>query len=271
MVEVVNRFLREKWQRVAYERKRVASYRQGCPLLPRFARKTSGKVAPMAVNAIHPDYDASAADWLRARDVLSGEDAVKAGGDRYLPRLDSQTDEEFSAYRRRASFFNASTRTADGYIGLIFRRPPFVKVPDAGTGVGKALAQFVNDADMLGTSLYGYTKNVVYEVIGVGRAGTLMDWEGEFESRVYASLYTAEQIINWRVERVNGRNVPTLIVLHETVLRQRGPGSDEFVPEIVEQVRVLRLIAGDGGAGDLGPRASPSRAGQRPYQCVVEI
>ena len=51
----------------------------------------------MPVNSTHPDYDASAVEWSRARDVLAGEDTVKAGGERYLPRLDSQTDEEFAA------------------------------------------------------------------------------------------------------------------------------------------------------------------------------
>ena len=220
-------------------------------------------------------------DWLRARDVLSGEDAVKAGGERYLARLDAQTDAEFGAYRGRASFFNATARTADGYIGLIFRRPPFVKVPEASVGVGKALAQFVNDADMLGTSLYGYTKNVVSEIIAVGRAGTLMDWEGDFENRVYASLYAAEQIINWRVERVNGRNVPTMIVLRENVegrsqnaegwIRtentsprpspQSGEG-DPFIANLVEQIRVLKLVAGDLPAG---------AGGKQQYKFHVEI
>ena len=58
-------------------------------------------VAPMAVNATHPDYDARALDWSRARDVLAGEDAIKAAGEKYLPRLDSQTDDEFAAYRKR--------------------------------------------------------------------------------------------------------------------------------------------------------------------------
>ena len=67
---------------------------------------------------------------------------------------------------------------------------------------------------MHGTSLFGYAKNVVNEVSGVGRAGTLIVWGGgatshSFENRVYASIYTAEQIINWRVERVNGRNTNT--------------------------------------------------------------
>ena len=61
-----------------------------------------------------------------------------------------------------------------------------------------------------------YARNVAREVIAVGRAGTLMDWEGESENRVYASLYTAENILNWRVERIQGRNVLTLLVLHES-------------------------------------------------------
>ncbi len=119
-----------------------------------------------------------ALDWSRARDVLAGEDAVKAGGEKYLARLDSQTDEEFAAYRKRASFFNATARTAEAYLGLIFRRPPFVKLPSESTGVGRALAEFQNDADMLGTSLTGYAKVVVGDVVGLGRAGSLVDWEG---------------------------------------------------------------------------------------------
>jgi signal peptidase I len=47
-----------------------------------------------------------------------------------LPRLDSQTDDEYAAYKLRASFFNATARTADGFVGLIFRREPKMKLPD---------------------------------------------------------------------------------------------------------------------------------------------
>jgi hypothetical protein len=220
----------------------------------------------MPVDSTHPDYDAGLPDWSRARDVLSGEDAVKAAGEKYLSRLDSQTDAEFLAYRKRASFFNATARTAEGYVGLMFRRPPFVKVPEATAGVGRALAGFVNDADMLGTTLAGYAKNVTGEVIGVGRAGSLVDWEGEVENRVYVSLYSAEQILNWRVERVNGRTVPTLVVLHETVTKPPGAGGDEFAPETVEQIRVLKLVLSDGPVSDSG-----ANTGRRDYHCEVEI
>ena len=65
----------------------------------------------MPANSTHPDYDANLATWLRARDVIAGEDAVKVGGIKYLPRLDSQSDNEYLGYKSRACFFNATSRT----------------------------------------------------------------------------------------------------------------------------------------------------------------
>jgi hypothetical protein len=203
----------------------------------------------MPVNTTHPDYDFNLPAWQRARDVIAGEDAVKSGGETYLPRLDSQSDDEYLAYKTRASFFNASARTADGFVGLIFRREPTFKLPDNSAGVGRALDAFVEDADMLGTSLTSYAKNVTTEVIALGRAGTLVDWEDVSEKRAFAVLYTAKQIINWHTERVNGRNVLTLVVLKEISLKPRQE-TDVFEPETVEQLRVLKLVPDDSPAAD---------------------
>ena len=126
---------------------------------------------------------------------------MKAAGAKYLPRLDGQTDEDYLAYQSRACFSNATRRAADAFVGLVFRKAPFVRVPESGntspsplpsaervtrrtsSGIAKAFGEFVNDSDMLGTSLFGYAKNVVREVISVGRSGTLVDWEGDFEQR----------------------------------------------------------------------------------------
>ena len=52
----------------------------------------------MPVNSTHPDYDANLDAWQRIRDVLLGDTAMKRRGQKYVPRLDSQTDEEFQAY-----------------------------------------------------------------------------------------------------------------------------------------------------------------------------
>jgi len=219
----------------------------------RGVRRTSGHGEKNAcyggrvpVNSTHPDYDANAASWLRARDVFAGEDAVKAAGTRYLPRLDSQSDDEYAAYKSRASFFNATARTVDGFLGLIFRREPTVKLPERVSGVAGALRVFAEDVDLLGTSLYSFSKNIVSEVLTVGRAGSLVDWEDEGEQRAFVVRYDAEQILNWQVARVNGRNVVALVVLRENA--EGGMKNDErdaFAPEMVEQLRVLRLVPGE--------------------------
>jgi hypothetical protein len=217
----------------------------------------------VAVNATHPDYDATLPVWLRVRDVMVGEDAVKYAGEKYLPRLESQTDDEYNAYRARAAFFNASARTAEGFVGLVCRRPPFIKLPDKSSAIGKALGEFNNDADMLGTTLGGYGQAIVSEIITVGRAGTLVDWEGEVEHRVYVSRYAAEDILNWRTERINGRNLLTLVVLRETRVAPVTGGKDSFEAKAIEQIRVLKLVAGKGsGLGNKNRKA---------YQCQVEI
>jgi hypothetical protein len=87
-------------------------------------------------NSTHADYDAALPARIRARDRLAGEDAVKAAGAKYLPRLDGQTDEDYLAYRSRACFSNASRRAADAFVGLVFRKAPFVKIPEARTTLG---------------------------------------------------------------------------------------------------------------------------------------
>ena len=55
----------------------------------------------MPVNSTHLEYDASLATWLRARDVIAGEDAVKASGPKDLLRLDSKSDDEHAGYKCR--------------------------------------------------------------------------------------------------------------------------------------------------------------------------
>jgi hypothetical protein len=216
----------------------------------------------MPINANHPDYDLYSPSWSRARDVLAGEDAVKAAGERYLRRIQDHDLLDYDAYRSRATFYNATARTASGYIGMIFRRAPFVKLPGA-----PAMQEFTGDSDLLGTTLYGYAKQIVTEVVHVGRAGSLIDWEPT-EGRPYASMYRAEDIVNWRVDRILGRSVPTLIVLAEQV---NALGKDEFVPQLLEQRRVLKLVPdGTGYRCDIEIWREIPRPGLKPEWVMAE-
>src|SRR5512138_2322918 len=118
----------------------------------------------MRAHSTHADYDGFLPAWSRARDVLAGEDAVKAAGERYLPRLDSQSDEEYAAYKARASFFGATARTLEEYLDLVFRRAPVTGVADT-----ESLKAFISDCDRWGTEFSQYARRVVGEVLSVGR------------------------------------------------------------------------------------------------------
>jgi len=215
-------------------------------------------------NTTHPDYIGALPGWLRARDVIAGEDAVKRGDIKYLPRLDAQSDNDYRGYKNRACFFNATSRTRDGFLGLLFRRDPEVKLPDARQVVGQQdgrahltpalsperrgsvagvaghLRVFTDDVDLMGTSLFTFCKGVVGEVLALGRCGTLIDWQGPDESRAYVVRYEAEDILNWQTRRIHGRNVVSLIALREIVAD--GPNADDpFVEKLVETIRVLKL------------------------------
>src|SRR5687768_16042527 len=150
----------------------------------------------MPVNSTSADYDENVDAWLRIRDVLAGDSAIKRAGEKYVARLDSQTDEEFRAYVERGFFYNATSRTVSGYVGMIFRRDPVLQLPDKSIALHPALGEFTNDVDLLGTTLDSYARDIVEEVVSLGRTGTLIDWQGEQENRAYLSMYAAESILN---------------------------------------------------------------------------
>src|SRR6266566_559388 len=174
----------------------------------------------MPVNSTHSDYDTAFPTWSRARDVLAGEDAVKDAGEKYLPRLDSQSGEEYVSYRKRAAFFNATARTLDEYLDLIFRRSPLTSLPNP-----EQLRAFMGDCDRWGANFFRYARRVVSDVLSVGRAGSLV-LQDSAPGRPWVSFWRAEDILNWSVERVGERAVLVGLVLRDgdrlRVLRLEG-------------------------------------------------
>jgi hypothetical protein len=195
----------------------------------------------MPVNSMHADYLENIEAWQRIRDVLAGDRAIKRAGEKYVARLDSQSDEEFRAYVERGSFYNATSRTVSGYVGMIFRRDPVLQLPDQSVALHPALRTFTNDVDLHGTTLDNYAKSLIAETVSIGRAGTLVDWDGEKERRAYLCPYSAESILNWRQTRIGGQLKLSLVVLSES-----APGvpkaDDPFVVVDVPQIRVLKLV-----------------------------
>ena len=197
----------------------------------------------MPVNSTHPDFDKVADLWRQCRDVIGGAVAIKQSPGRYLPKPEGRTDTEYARYADRAQFFDATAKTVDGMVGGIFRKPPSVELPTA-------LDYLRDDADGRGTDIALLAKALTTELISVGRAGLLVDMpsvpeglrldqERAINARPRILTYSAENIINWRTEVMNGQNRLTLVVLKE---EDRVPSlSDPFVTEPKVRYRVLEL------------------------------
>jgi hypothetical protein len=180
----------------------------------------------MPIETPHPLYAQNLVRWKRCRDAYQGEDAVKAAGEVYLPKIDSkQTTEEYGAYKTRALYYEAVSRTVDGFVGAISRKPHVFDL-------GDRLADLLVDATTEGTGLAEFVKLCTGEGLLQGRGGIMVDY-GEALDRPYFSLYTAESIINWSDDGV---------VLRETVF-EPDP-ADAFSQVAVDQIRQVRIEDG---------------------------
>lgn len=199
-----------------------------------------------SVNSTHRDYDRFATKWHRARDVICGQDAMHAAGERYLPKLKDESDADYKARLKRSDFFNGTWRTIDGLTGMAFRKPPVVELPTAIEG----MAADINLAGMTLDTLAGET---VEEVLSVGRIGLLVDHPPLPENvkmlskaaaekrgeRPTIKVYPAESIINWKFGRLGNKWALAMVVLKEAEFVPDG----EFAEKQEDRYRVLDLDA----------------------------
>lgn len=194
----------------------------------------------MAIDDCHPEYSRRKIEWEILRDCAEGQQAIRAAGTKYLPKLTDQSNEEYQAYLNRPVFYGATARTIDGLSGMIFRKPPQIEIPDG-------MSSFVDDLTLTGLSLQEFAEDVVENDLTVGRAGILVDHptiaEGmtvataeRLNIRPFLKCYSAEQIFNWKTESRNNVQVLTQVRLWEWV---EIPGGDEFDVKVQKQIRVL--------------------------------
>ena len=208
-------------------------------MLPKY-KESQSQDTNLSVDSHHPQYDSAAEKWQTCADAVCGQWAVHAAGVRYLPRLTEQSDDEYKAYKTRATYFNATGRTLDGLVGMVFRKPPVIEA--------KGIDKIIADVDLQDTSVNGLAEKILRQVIQ-SRIGVLVEYPQVIQVgmtaaqaeainlRPYTSLYEAKTIINWRVDKINNVMQPTLVVLTETY----NASNDEYEQELKPQLRVLKL------------------------------
>jgi len=195
----------------------------------------------MPIDSRHPDYEEMAPIWRKCRDVVDGEEAVKAATTLYLPRLDGQDfddkgQQRYESYLERANFYEATGRTVLAMAGLVMRKAPAVTFPES-----ESIS--TDSVTMDGTSIAGLARTVVSEQISLGRIGILVDavtGPGGL-TLPYLQPYVTERIVSWDAARLepNGTRVTVRVVLEEEDLE--ADPEDRYAFVHAQRWRVLRL------------------------------
>jgi hypothetical protein len=173
----------------------------------------------MEINTTHPQYNGKVLQWQKIEDITRLKNLH-----RYLVELNPQDQSEQNKlrnqqYRARAVFYAIASQTVAGMVGTVFRRWPTMAVPDE-------LEYLKTSADGAGISIYQSSQSATSDALRKGRAGiyvTFPQTEGEVKradilaGRYVATIhqFSAEQVINWRVEREGSKVFLSLVVTKE--------------------------------------------------------
>lgn len=188
--------------------------------------------------------------YRKIEDAISGEEAVKKAGAKYLPVPSfcekSENDPRYIAYQTRALYYNTCQPTRDALVGQLFLRPPVIELPSE-------LDFLIENVNGEGLSLEQLIKKAANYVLPFGRGGLLSDFpetSGEVtksqidsgEIRPIIRFFEPWAIRNWKVEKIGNELKLTMLVLDE--MHESNEGRDEFDIETKLRHRVYRLKDG---------------------------
>lgn len=200
------------------------------------------------VDTKHPLYMRNKETYEMVEACVEGEQAVKKAKTRWLPVPNPHEAESkkadvyaaaqrrYASYLARARFLNATGRTLNGMLGIVFGQPVNIQLDGP-------LNVLATDADGKGQPLTQFLRDTTAEVLKSGRGYILSDYTGNGEAteetrgEPVLRLFYASQIINWRTTA--GKD--TLIVLE---YQEDIEDDASFINQVRTVWLELRMIAG---------------------------
>jgi len=186
----------------------------------------------------------------KTRDFAKGEDEVKnsPNSELYLPKLAGQRKDttfgqaDYDVYKQYAEVFPSVGRTEESYIGIAFRKDPLIETPDD---------RYKDDFTLGGQSVTEFAKEIFKEVLETNRPVILVDIPSTDESeegfisrddtltedRSFATLYSAENVLDWDEKRENGILKTVFVKLKES----KRIIAEDMTATVVDIIRVLDI------------------------------
>lgn len=189
---------------------------------------------PIAQRRVTRVQDANAAwyaqepHWILIEDLLQGTYGMRRKHRRYLPQEPRELDESYDNRLARSVCPPFYQRLERMLAGMLTRKP--VRLDDTADIIREQLF----DVDLQGNDLNVWTYETTRKMVRYGHVGVLVDAPAD-GGRPYWVSYTPRQILGWRAEQQEGRQVLTQLRLAEMVTVPDG----DFGEKAVEQIRVL--------------------------------
>ncbi len=196
----------------------------------------------MPVDSEHEKYAGIVSRAAKVRDFVSGD--VRG----YIKRLPGHDDATYAKYQERAYYLPALPRTIDAFVGMIMSPTPVVQ------GHPSGFQSYLDDLTYDGEPFARVTSRVVEEVMTAARCVVVVDYPEGSENeqltkaqaeakglRAYARVYSADDLIDWRVSSRGGERYISQMRLQESY---DVPTEDEWVTDTETQIRVLEYDEG---------------------------
>jgi len=190
-----------------------------------YTQKRKHMLEPQELSLVHPGYAEYVYRWDYYMRSYMGAEEYRDGA--YLRKYLAEDQAPGNAYRQRlmdTAFQNHPRQVVDAYRSFIFRNPPTRTLGRLVDDV--FVRQFINNADLDGTDLNAFMREVhdmmlIYggAWVGMDRPAYQVESAAEEEAlgiRSFATLYSPTNVRNWRYEKqINGKNKLTYLQVVE--------------------------------------------------------
>lgn len=190
----------------------------------------------MPVYSEHPDYRNINHKWKLVRKIVHNE------AHDYIYPYEQSTEYQKRVYKDQGYLVNFTDLTRIGLVGLVFKKDSNINLPDT-------LDYLKTDVNGTGLDITQFSQHGISELLQTGRLGLMVDYpkresvvskfqqeQGELKARIVP--YMAENIINWKTQKIGSKTKLSMVVLRELV---DEIGNDGYAWEEKEYYRVLSL------------------------------
>lgn len=192
------------------------------------------------VASTHPLYDTMLATWELVDDLMGGTAAMKAAGERWLPKEEGENARVYNARLARSVLYNGYKKTVQG-----LSRRPFAQPVSLVGELPESLAEMPKSIDSEGRGLHAFARELLKVAVNRGMAHVLVDYpavhagslgeERQLGLRPRFALVDPIHLFNWQSQTVNGRLELTQVRIRES---SHGPDGEWGVKQ-TERVRVI--------------------------------